>query len=349
MPRVYVALGSNLGDREQTLLEAVEVLGAEPGVEVVAVSRLIETEPVGVLDQPRFVNGVVALDTTLSARALLDLLLDVERRFGRSREGVPPRARGRSTSTCCSTATSRSTSPGSRSRTRACTSALSSSSPSRKSRLWPPGYTEPQDVAPRRSRRVRGGVELRLKKEYQAVFGLFRYCVLTPDATYLCNKLERTVAPQAAYPYFNLRLEDVWVWDKNRPTRMIPGSVCPRKGIASDIKKPGVSRAGLRPHPDEGGLQLSQLWVTTRADLGKVTQPMLVFRSTEDHVVEPDSARLLLEKVVLERRARGACSRTATTWRPSTTTRRSSSRAAWSSSAGSRARLRSVAGRGDLR
>ena len=65
-------------------------------------------------------------------------------------------------------------------------------------------------------------LELRLKKEYQAVFGLFRYCVLTPDATYLCNKLERTIVPQAAYPFFNLKLEDVWVWDKNRPTRMIP-------------------------------------------------------------------------------------------------------------------------------
>src|SRR4051812_16003663 len=65
-------------------------------------------------------------------------------------------------------------------------------------------------------------LELRLKKEYQAVFGLFRYCVLTPDATYLCNRLEKTMSPQAAYPYFNLRLEDVWVWDKNRPTRMIP-------------------------------------------------------------------------------------------------------------------------------
>jgi Protein of unknown function (DUF2469) len=65
-------------------------------------------------------------------------------------------------------------------------------------------------------------LELRLKKEYQAVFGLFRYCVLTPDATYLCNRLERTYAPQPAYPFIRLRLEDVWVWDKNRPTRMIP-------------------------------------------------------------------------------------------------------------------------------
>jgi 2-amino-4-hydroxy-6-hydroxymethyldihydropteridine diphosphokinase len=87
--RAYVALGSNLGDRERTLLDAVEALRAEPGVEVAAVSGLIETEPVGFVDQPRFVNGVVVLDTTLPARALLELLLDVERRFGRNREGVP--------------------------------------------------------------------------------------------------------------------------------------------------------------------------------------------------------------------------------------------------------------------
>ena len=89
MPRAYVALGSNLGDREATLLDAVEALRAQPGVEVAAVSSLIETEPVGFLDQPRFVNGVAALDTTLSAQALLELLLEVEQRFGRSREGVP--------------------------------------------------------------------------------------------------------------------------------------------------------------------------------------------------------------------------------------------------------------------
>jgi 2-amino-4-hydroxy-6-hydroxymethyldihydropteridine diphosphokinase len=89
VPRAYVALGSNLGDREATLLDAVEALGAQPGVEVAAVSSLIETEPVGFLDQPRFVNGVAALDTTLSPQALLKLLLEVEQRFGRSREGVP--------------------------------------------------------------------------------------------------------------------------------------------------------------------------------------------------------------------------------------------------------------------
>jgi 2-amino-4-hydroxy-6-hydroxymethyldihydropteridine diphosphokinase len=87
--RAYVGLGSNLGDREQTLVAAVDALRAEEGVEVEAVSRLVETDPVGFLDQPRFLNGVAALETTLSPRALLELLLDVERRFGRSREGVP--------------------------------------------------------------------------------------------------------------------------------------------------------------------------------------------------------------------------------------------------------------------
>ena len=66
------------------------------------------------------------------------------------------------------------------------------------------------------------GLELALKKEYTAVFSLFRYCVLTADATYLCNALELKPMPQAHYPYFQLKMEDVWVWDKNRPTRMIP-------------------------------------------------------------------------------------------------------------------------------
>jgi Protein of unknown function (DUF2469) len=64
-------------------------------------------------------------------------------------------------------------------------------------------------------------LELQLRKEYSAVFGLFRYCVLTQDATYLCNQLDLE-APQPSYPFFQLRMEDVWVWDKNRPTRMIP-------------------------------------------------------------------------------------------------------------------------------
>ena len=65
-------------------------------------------------------------------------------------------------------------------------------------------------------------LELQLKREYTAVFGLFRYCILTADATYLCNKLDLQVSQGANYPFFQLRMDDVWVWDKNRPTRMIP-------------------------------------------------------------------------------------------------------------------------------
>jgi 2-amino-4-hydroxy-6-hydroxymethyldihydropteridine diphosphokinase len=83
--RAYVALGANLGDRERTLREAVDALGAEKGIEVVAVSTLRETEPVGVGEQPRFLNGAAELETTLTARELLDRLLAVEQRFGRVR------------------------------------------------------------------------------------------------------------------------------------------------------------------------------------------------------------------------------------------------------------------------
>jgi 2-amino-4-hydroxy-6-hydroxymethyldihydropteridine diphosphokinase len=81
----YVGLGANLGHREATIRAAVEALGAEEGVEIVALSTLRETEPVGVGEQPLFLNGVVALDTTLSARELLDRLLEIEQRFGRVR------------------------------------------------------------------------------------------------------------------------------------------------------------------------------------------------------------------------------------------------------------------------
>ena len=65
-------------------------------------------------------------------------------------------------------------------------------------------------------------LELRLKREYNDVFPLFRYCVLTQEATYLCNSVQRRIDPQPHYPLFHILMEDVWVWDKNRPTRIIP-------------------------------------------------------------------------------------------------------------------------------
>jgi hypothetical protein len=65
-------------------------------------------------------------------------------------------------------------------------------------------------------------LELRLKREYATVFGMFRYCVLTAEATYLCNRLQMEPAHTAAYPMTRITMEDVWVWDKNRPSRIIP-------------------------------------------------------------------------------------------------------------------------------
>jgi 2-amino-4-hydroxy-6-hydroxymethyldihydropteridine diphosphokinase len=86
--RAYVGLGANLGPREVTLLRAVELLAAEPRIEVVAVSQLRDTEPVGEIEQPEFLNGAVALETDLSPRELLDSLLRVERELGRRRDGT---------------------------------------------------------------------------------------------------------------------------------------------------------------------------------------------------------------------------------------------------------------------
>jgi 2-amino-4-hydroxy-6-hydroxymethyldihydropteridine diphosphokinase len=83
--RAYVGLGANLGDREGTIRRAVTLLGEADGVDAVAVSTLRETEPWGPVAQPSFLNGVVALETELGPRALLDLLLGIERRLGRVR------------------------------------------------------------------------------------------------------------------------------------------------------------------------------------------------------------------------------------------------------------------------
>jgi len=85
MPRAYVALGANLGDRRRTIEFALERLAAVEGVELVRVSSLRETDPVGVVDQPRFLNGVAQVRTTLPARGLLEALLGVESSLGRVR------------------------------------------------------------------------------------------------------------------------------------------------------------------------------------------------------------------------------------------------------------------------
>ncbi len=83
MARAYIGLGSNLGDREAALWGALMLLGED----VVAVSSFRETDPVGYLDQPRFLNAAAALETELDPRALLERLLEVERELGRTRDG----------------------------------------------------------------------------------------------------------------------------------------------------------------------------------------------------------------------------------------------------------------------
>jgi len=86
----FVGIGANLGEPERQIREALELLAAEEGIEVVAVSSLRETDPVGYEHQPRFLNGAVELRTSLAPRELLDRLLEVERRLGRVR-GEGPR------------------------------------------------------------------------------------------------------------------------------------------------------------------------------------------------------------------------------------------------------------------
>ena len=67
-------------------------------------------------------------------------------------------------------------------------------------------------------------------------------------------------------------------------------------GIASDIKKPGATELAYDKIPVKASYQLTRLWLTTRNDLAMVTQPVLIFRSTEDHVVEPDSCEMFHAK-----------------------------------------------------
>ena len=84
MSRAYVALGSNLGDREENLCTALKHL-QENGVEVIKTSTFIETEPYGVTDQPGFVNAVCQVETELVPLELLRLLLSIEQEMGRVR------------------------------------------------------------------------------------------------------------------------------------------------------------------------------------------------------------------------------------------------------------------------
>lgn len=81
MTTAYVGLGSNLGDRAHLVREAAVLIGAA------RLSTIVETEPWGLVDQPRFLNAVAEVETGLEPQPFLTHLLDVERRLGRERVG----------------------------------------------------------------------------------------------------------------------------------------------------------------------------------------------------------------------------------------------------------------------
>jgi len=85
MRRVVIGLGSNLGNRAGTIASAIERLGADPAVRVVATSPLYESEPAGGPPQGDYLNAAVLIETDLSGREILDRALAVERSLGRVR------------------------------------------------------------------------------------------------------------------------------------------------------------------------------------------------------------------------------------------------------------------------
>jgi 2-amino-4-hydroxy-6-hydroxymethyldihydropteridine diphosphokinase len=88
---VWLALGSNLGDRAR-YLQAARAALPEAGITVTRASRVDETEPVGIRDQPQFLNQVLEVETSLEPRPLLDALKGIERELGRTaRERWGPR------------------------------------------------------------------------------------------------------------------------------------------------------------------------------------------------------------------------------------------------------------------
>ena len=84
MPIAYVALGSNLGNKKENLLQAIELL-KNHGVNILAVSSFLVTKPYGVTDQPDFLNGAIKLEYDKSPEELLEVLLAVEQEMGRVR------------------------------------------------------------------------------------------------------------------------------------------------------------------------------------------------------------------------------------------------------------------------
>jgi 2-amino-4-hydroxy-6-hydroxymethyldihydropteridine diphosphokinase len=82
---VYIALGSNIGDRQRTLERARAAIAGLKGTRIIAESKVEETEPIGPIQQANFLNQMIAIETSLEPRALLVALHRIERAAGRLR------------------------------------------------------------------------------------------------------------------------------------------------------------------------------------------------------------------------------------------------------------------------
>jgi len=192
LARAYVGLGANLGDREATIRRALDLLAADPGSSSRRSRRFARPTPSATFDQPRFLNGVAALDTELRPRALLERLLATERSLGRMRgRRYGPRTIDLDLLLYGGETVEE---PG-----------LVVPHPRLHERafvLEPLAELDPGLVVPGRGPlaallagynatmshldeldEFEAELELALKREYTAVFSLFRYCVLTQDAT----------------------------------------------------------------------------------------------------------------------------------------------------------------------
>jgi 2-amino-4-hydroxy-6-hydroxymethyldihydropteridine diphosphokinase len=85
MPRAFIGLGTNMGDRGANLERAGRLVSRISGVSILARSSVLETEPVDYLDQPAFLNRMLMIETALAPHELLDALLNIENEMGRKR------------------------------------------------------------------------------------------------------------------------------------------------------------------------------------------------------------------------------------------------------------------------
>ncbi|UGB31087.1 2-amino-4-hydroxy-6-hydroxymethyldihydropteridine diphosphokinase [Metabacillus sp. B2-18] len=83
---VYIALGSNMGNRERYLLDAIKKINQHPSISVVNISSIYETDPIGFTEQEQFLNMVIHANTDLTASQLLLCLQEIEKLLDRKRE-----------------------------------------------------------------------------------------------------------------------------------------------------------------------------------------------------------------------------------------------------------------------